>query len=79
MSRVLIVANRLPITVATDTGGALTVEASPGGLASGLATVHERAETLWIGWPGTTDDVDAAALERELAARRLVAVPLSAD
>src|SRR5436190_6557278 len=79
MPRVLIVANRLPVTVTTDADGTLAVEASPGGLASGLATVHARADTLWIGWPGTTEVADPAALARELAARRLVGVPLSAE
>jgi len=37
MPRVLIVANRLPVTVTTDAEGTLAVDASPGGLASGLA------------------------------------------
>ncbi len=81
MARVLIVANRLPVTVATDADGGLAIEASPGGLASGLATVHARADTLWIGWPGTTDAVepDPLALARALAERRLVGVTLSAE
>jgi len=79
MSRVIIVANRLPVSVGTDDDGRLTVEASPGGLASGLAGVHARAETRWIGWPGTTDEVDEAELERLLAERRLIGVPLSLD
>ncbi len=78
MSRVIIVANRLPVSVSVDADGKLVVEPSPGGLASGLATVHGQSDSLWIGWPGTTD-VDPAALARELAARRLVAVPLTAE
>ena len=77
MSRVILVANRLPVSIGTDADGALTVEASPGGLASGLAGVHARADTRWIGWPGTTEDVDQAELDRLLAERRLIGVPLS--
>jgi trehalose 6-phosphate synthase/phosphatase len=79
MSRVILVANRLPVSVGTDDDGRLTVEASPGGLASGLAGVHARAETRWIGWPGTSVEVDEAELERLLAERRLIGVPLSLE
>src|SRR5689334_17917638 len=79
MSRVIIVANRLPVSVVLGDDGRLTVESSPGGLASGLAGVHARADTCWIGWPGTTEEVDEAELERLLAERRLIGVPLSLD
>ena len=81
MSRLLIVANRLPITVqSTDHG--VELERSSGGLATGLLRPHEQSEGLWIGWsgaPGQLTPEQQEALDRELAAQRLIAVPLSAD
>jgi trehalose 6-phosphate synthase/phosphatase len=81
MSRLLIVANRLPITVrATETG--VEVQRSPGGLATGLMPPHEQSDGLWIGWSGAPGDLDPerqALLDQELAAMRLVGVPLSND
>jgi trehalose 6-phosphate synthase/phosphatase len=80
MSRLLIVANRLPITVSATEGG-VEVQRSTGGLATGLMRTHEQSEDLWIGWSGASDlnAEQQAALDRELAAMRLVGVPLSAD
>ena len=68
MSRLLIVANRLPITLAR-VDGELRVERSPGGLATGLAGPHARSDALWIGWPGEVNDLDDA--EQKDLARRL--------
>jgi trehalose 6-phosphate synthase len=79
MSRVLIVANRLPITVrVTETG--VDVQRSAGGLATGLHGPHELSDGLWIGWSGATEELGAerqAELDAKLAAMRLAAVPLT--
>jgi trehalose 6-phosphate synthase/phosphatase len=48
---VLIVSNRLPTTVRVE-DGAVRLDASSGGLATGLRGVHERAQGVWIGWSG---------------------------
>ncbi len=80
MSRLLIVSNRLPVTVSAGSG-ALVVSRSFGGLATGLAGPHERSGGLWIGWPGPTDGLstaDRAALDEQLRALRAVPVYLSA-
>lgn len=55
MSRLLVVANRLPIN-ATRRGGELYFRPSPGGLAVGLSSLPESTERLWIGWPGMTNE-----------------------
>src|SRR5919109_4823124 len=81
MPRVLIVANRLPVTVSPTEGG-VEVQKSSGGLATGLLRPHEQSGGLWIGWSGATQDLtpnQQAELDRELARLRLVAVPLSAE
>jgi trehalose 6-phosphate synthase/phosphatase len=67
MSRLVIVSNRLPVTV-TRADGALAVERSPGGLATGLSCPHQRSGGLWVGWPGVAD-LDAS--ERDELAPRL--------
>jgi trehalose 6-phosphate synthase/phosphatase len=81
MPRVLIVANRLPITVkSTDAG--VEVQRSSGGLATGLLRPHEQSGGLWIGWSGAPDELTAnqkSELDQQLAAMRLVAVPLTGD
>src|SRR4051794_732909 len=81
MPRVLIVANRLPVTVrATDTG--VEVQKSTGGLATGLLRPHEQSGGLWIGWSGASDELTSeqrAQLDEQLAGMRLVGVPLTQD
>jgi trehalose 6-phosphate synthase/phosphatase len=79
MPRVLIVANRLPITVRPTESG-VEIQRSSGGLATGLLKPHEESGGLWIGWSGAPEQLTApqqAALDEQLAAMRLVAVPLS--
>jgi len=68
MSRLLIVANRLPIAV-SRVDGALHVERSPGGLATGLSGPHSKSDALWIGWPGDVQDLTDS--ERDSLERRL--------
>jgi len=77
--RLLIVSNRLPVTVRVEQGE-IAVTQSAGGLATGLRGPHERSGGLWIGWPGDTSKLDApqrARLEKKLADIR--AVPLYLD
>ena len=81
MSRVLIVSNRLPISVSRQEGQ-LRVSPSAGGLATGLRGVHEKSGGLWIGWPGYGGEATEAERQR-LADRyrdlNLVPVELSPD
>ncbi|HEY3587571.1 MAG TPA: bifunctional alpha,alpha-trehalose-phosphate synthase (UDP-forming)/trehalose-phosphatase, partial [Myxococcaceae bacterium] len=79
MPRVLIVSNRLPVTVRADADG-VEVLPSVGGVATGLRGPHERSGGLWIGWPGLVDPLpekDRPALTRQLEAMRLVEVALT--
>jgi len=75
-SRLLIVSNRLPITVERE-GGRVRVEKSVGGLATGLRTPHERSGGFWIGWPGDLDALtneEVFALREQLHAMRAIPV-----
>ena len=58
MGRVMIVSNRLPVSVSRE-DGALRITRSAGGLATGLAGVHSRSGGLWLGWPGVNGDYAA--------------------
>ena len=51
MGRLLIVSNRLPVTVHRR-HGQLHFEPSAGGLATGLSSFYRNYNALWIGWPG---------------------------
>ena len=79
--RLVIVSNRLPITVSDGADG-LEIQRSPGGLATGLAGPHDTGDGRWIGWAGLATnpgDELRARLERELEPLRLIPVPLTAD
>ncbi len=79
MSRVLIVSNRLPVSVVRQ-AGEIQLRRSPGGLATRLAGVHARSDGGWVGWPGDTRDLTAeehCRLAEQCKVDRLVPVPLS--
>ncbi len=81
MGRLLIVSNRLPVTLRLSEGE-LGLERSAGGLVTGLCGAHERGDGLWIGWPGDTSALDDALredLDRRLAELRLAPVYLTPD
>lgn len=79
MSRLLIVSSRLPVTARVD-GNRVTVEPSPGGLATGLRGLHERSDSIWIGWPGNLPRLYAkrrADVDARLRELRILPVYLS--
>ncbi|MBI1949218.1 MAG: bifunctional alpha,alpha-trehalose-phosphate synthase (UDP-forming)/trehalose-phosphatase [Deltaproteobacteria bacterium] len=81
MGRVLIVSNRLPITVSRE-GGELRVERSSGGLATGLKPLHERGGGVWVGWPGIFGEAtneEREALDKTFDGLGVAPVTLTAD
>jgi trehalose 6-phosphate synthase/phosphatase len=66
--RIIIVANRLPVTITTRKEG-LRIQASPGGLAAGLRSLRDRNEVTFVGWPGywPADAAERRGIERTLA------------
>jgi trehalose 6-phosphate synthase/phosphatase len=80
-SRLLIVSNRLPMTVRHERGR-VTIERSSGGLATGMRSPHERSQGWWIGWPGDIGAIDGTAREemmRQFTENRVIPVSLSAS
>lgn len=55
MNKTILISNRLPVTIKKDNQG-FEYESSIGGLATGLKGYHENTNSIWVGWPGITND-----------------------
>jgi trehalose 6-phosphate synthase/phosphatase len=76
-SGLILVSNRLPVTVRQD-GGVVSLQQSGGGLATGLRGAHQKRGGVWIGWPGDVAGTqNRAAVDKQLAEISAVAVYLT--
>ena len=78
--RLLLVSNRLPVTVRIDDGRA-SLTRSAGGLATGLSSVHRPGRDIWLGWLGNVSKIDAGQLAKvrgQLTDQCLIDVSLTA-
>ena len=78
-NRVIVVANRLPVTIRQGAGGVEMLPSS-GGLASGLRAWHRQTGALWVGWPGAVAApalAERSQLDDHFSAAGLVPVYLS--
>ena len=55
MRKNIIVSNRLPVNV-TKLEKSFLFQSSSGGLATGLKSIHQKTDSLWIGWSGLSDN-----------------------
>ncbi len=80
MSRLILVANRLPVSLDLS-GGEVKVQDSHGGLASGMRGLTQQEQTSWVGWPGAipTSDEQRALIDEKLNEHSATAVYLSAQ
>jgi trehalose 6-phosphate synthase/phosphatase len=81
VARVIVVSNRLPVTIDVE-ANAIDVRPSSGGLAAALRSVHARGDSLWLGWPGERPRMGARQqreLDLILAGLRAMPVHLSRD
>jgi trehalose 6-phosphate synthase/phosphatase len=62
--RLIIIANRLPVTL-SKREGKISYQSSSGGLATGLGSFYRNKKGLWLGWPGLTSE-NAKGLEEEI-------------
>ncbi len=83
MSRIILVSNRLSVSVAWD-GDSFVFKPSVGGLATGLSSFYQRQDSLWVGWCGLphdqlSDDEESEVEERLRTEYKSVPVPLSTE
>lgn len=80
MSKTIIVSNRLPVKVKLE-GSELQLLPSEGGLATGLGSVYQQGDNVWIGWPGLEVSVpeQQQRIADELDERNLKAVFLTQE
>lgn len=55
MAKNIIVSNRLPVQI-TKLENSYVFNTTSGGLATGMDSVHQGKNSLWIGWPGIASD-----------------------
>jgi trehalose 6-phosphate synthase/phosphatase len=74
--RLLVVANRLPVSATPLDGDKWDLQLSAGGLVSALLGVKHNFETRWIGWAGVSvkNDTGRASLTEALATKGCVPV-----
>ncbi|KAK4992906.1 Trehalose-6-P synthase/phosphatase complex synthase subunit [Elasticomyces elasticus] len=77
--RLLLVSNRLPITIKRSEEGAYDFSMSSGGLVSGLSGLVKTTEFQWYGWPGMQVPENEAALLKERLKKEYGAVPVMLD
>lgn len=56
MPKLVIVSNRLPVTVTPLEDSDVSVQPSVGGVATGIASLDRPEQTRWFGWPGISND-----------------------
>jgi hypothetical protein len=52
VSHLIVVANRLPVTISKGDDGQYNFKMSSGGLVSALSGLKKQMSFIWIGWPG---------------------------
>jgi trehalose 6-phosphate synthase/phosphatase len=77
-AKLIIVSNRLPVTIRDGSGG-LVFERAIGGLATALGSVSKRFSASWVGWSGLPKVLSAAQLASLGLPDNLVPVQAEAD
>lgn len=78
-SRLLIVSNRLPITVRRSEGGKYEFSMSSGGLVTGLSGLSKSTTFQWFGWPGLEVPGDEVASVTQRLNDEFNAMPVFMD
>lgn len=65
--RLIVVSNRLPVTISKDAKGEYHFKMSSGGLVSALSGCKKTMAFIWIGWPGVcVPEKDRSLVEKRL-------------
>ncbi|KFF31820.1 bifunctional alpha,alpha-trehalose-phosphate synthase (UDP-forming)/trehalose-phosphatase [Bifidobacterium bombi] len=84
MARLIIVSNRLPVSLHIKDDGSFLLTQNVGGLATAIGPYHKsHSDCLWVGWSGIEkeglDEGQLAAITKEFKSRRCVPIHLTRD
>lgn len=77
--RLLLISNRLPITIKRSDDGKYDFSMSSGGLVSGLSGLSKSTTFQWYGWPGLEIPEDEIPTLKERLREEHSAVPIMLD
>ncbi|KAF9434520.1 Trehalose-6-P synthase/phosphatase complex synthase subunit [Entomortierella beljakovae] len=77
--RLLVVSNRLPVTITKDASGTYQYKMSSGGLVSALSGLKRMMKFTWIGWPGLFIPEDERALVQKELLEKYSCLPVFID
>lgn len=82
MAKNIIISNRLPVQI-TQNEEDIQITPSVGGLATGMKSIHEEGNSIWIGWSGlesdSIDDDTKIKVDAALKNEKCVAVSLTSE
>ncbi len=80
MNKTILISNRLPLEFKI-TDGKIYAKPSVGGLATGLKSIHDAGESLWIGWSGLKEEEMTETMSKEVTSwakkEKCITVPLT--
>ena len=81
MAKTIIVSNRLPVKIQRNKQNELEYQTSAGGLATGLGSIYQQGNNLWIGWPGlvSDDEQEKEDITKDIAERNMSPVFLTQE
>lgn len=77
--RLLLVSNRLPITINRSEDGHYDFSMSSGGLVSGLSGLSKSTTFQWYGWPGLEVPEDEIGMVKDRLKEEYNAIPIMLD
>jgi len=77
--RLLLISNRLPITIKRSDDGQYTFSMSSGGLVTGLSGLSKTTSFQWYGWPGLEVPESEAGPMRQQLREKYNAIPVFVD
>lgn len=79
--KTIIVSNRLPIKIGKGSGKDRSYKNSEGGLATGLGSIYQEGDNVWVGWPGTfvRNAAERSQIQKDFRSRNLFPVFLSQE
>ena len=77
--RLLLISNRLPITIKRSGNGKYETSMSSGGLVSGLSGLRKTTTFQWYGWPGLEVPKNEIGKLKDQLKREYNAVPVMLD